>query len=310
MYGALASSQWAVDTRMAKIRMRELRIAVGSGLVLAGDAWGEPEAPPVVLLHGGGQTRHAWGGTARRLAESGFHALAVDLRGHGDSDWCDNGNYYPDHYVEDLRGVMQTFDTPPALVGASLGGMISLLCQGEKYPGTARALVLVDVTPRIEREGVDRIVAFMTARPEGFASLEEAAEAVAEYLPHRRRPRSVEGLERNLRRGTDGRYRWHWDPQFLAKAAGGDESERQQWSQRLDRASGNLTLPTLLVRGKLSDIVSEKGARHFLDLAPHAEFLDVDDATHMVAGDKNDIFADAVVEFLARNALHADSSAA
>ncbi len=295
---------------MAQVRIRELRIAVGSGLVLAGDAWGEPDAPPVLLLHGGGQTRHAWGDTAKRLAQSGFYALALDLRGHGDSDWCADGNYYPDHYVDDLRGVMQTFDTPPALVGASLGGMISLLCEGEKHPGSARALVLVDVTPRIEREGVDRIVAFMTSCPEGFASLEEAADVVAEYLPHRRRPQSLDGLKRNLRRGDDGRYRWHWDPQFLERAAGGDEQERKQWPERLDRASRRLTIPTLLVRGKLSDIVSEQGAKHFLELVPHAEFLDVDDAAHMVAGDKNDIFGDAIVEFLARNALHSNSSAA
>src|SRR5690606_10858671 len=98
----------------------------------------------------------------------------------------------------------------PVLVGASLGGLTALLLEGEIAPGTARGLVLVDVAPRVEPEGVLRIHAFMTAHPDGFADLEEAAAAISDYLPHRPRRGVPPGLAKNLRRGADGRWRWHW----------------------------------------------------------------------------------------------------
>lgn len=274
---------------------RSLRFAGHGGLGLAADAWGDPEAPPVVLLHGGGQTRHAWGGTAEALAREGWHAVALDLRGHGESEWAPDGDYSAEAFVRDVRAVASAFREPPVLVGASLGGIAALLAEGESPAPLCRGLVLVDIAVRIEVEGALRIIQFMRARPEGFASLEEAADAVAAYLPHRRRPRDLSGLARNLRRGADGRLRWHWDPAFLEPGRG---PRPGQDPARLERAARALRVPTLLVRGRLSDLLSEAGARHFLALAPHARFADVSDAGHMVAGDRNDAFTDAVVAFL------------
>lgn len=298
-------------TRTHSSSGRALKIVLGSGMSIAADAWGEEGERSVLLLHGGGQTRHAWGGTARVLADAGFHVLTVDLRGHGESDWCDRGEYHPDAYAEDVRAVMQTVAPRPALVGASLGGMISLLIAGEIDPGAVGALVLVDVTPRLEPEGVDRIFRFMTAHPDGFASVEDAAVAVAEFLPHRERPPDPKGLEKNLRKGADGRYRWHWDPRFLTRAVSARKRGDSPWPGRLDAAARNLTCPTLLVRGKLSDVVSEEAVAQFRALTPHAEYVDVAGAAHMVAGDRNDVFGDSVVEFLGRVlARPRDSSAA
>ncbi len=276
---------------------RERRYAVGSNIVLAADAYGDPQGMPVILLHGGGQTRHAWGGTAAALASAGYYALAVDLRGHGESSWDPLGDYRLEAYARDLHGIVLTLERPPVLVGASLGGMVSLVYTSELYPGWARALVLVDITHKPEPEGVERIVAFMTAHPDGFASLEEAAEAIAEYLPHRPPPRDLSGLEKNLRRGEDGRWRWHWDPAFLMRHA--DEEQRRAFGDRLANAVRRLSLPTLLVRGRMSDVVSERSVKEFLELAPNAEYADVAGAAHMVAGDENDAFADAVLGFLA-----------
>ena len=199
-------------------------------------------------------------------------------------------------YVEDLWAVIQTLDQPPALVGASLGGMVSMALEGEIHPGSSAAVVLVDITPRIERTGVDRLVEFMTANPEGYASLEDAARAIQEYLPHRRAAKNLEGLRKNLRVGEDGRYRWHWDPAFLSQAA--RRGERPAVPNRLHEAAKNLRVPTLLVRGRMSDIVSEETAQEFLAAVPHAEYVDVKDAAHMVAGDQNDVFSEAVVGFL------------
>jgi pimeloyl-ACP methyl ester carboxylesterase len=146
--------------------------------------------------------------------------------------------------------------------------------------------VLIDIAHRREPEGVERIFAFMHGNPEGFGSVEEAADAVAEYLPHRPRPSNIEGLRRNLRLGPDGRYRWHWDPQTMA----GGGPRKGMDANAFGNLVRKLTLPVLLVRGGRSDILSPETAAEFLSLVPHAEFADVGDAHHMVAGDQNDAF--------------------
>jgi pimeloyl-ACP methyl ester carboxylesterase len=142
---------------------------------------------------------------------------------------------------------------------------------------------------------VQRIVAFMKHRPEGFGSLEEAADSIAAYRQHRARPSDLAGLAKNLRRGEDGRWRWHWDPRFLS------EERRARTSLTPDRLLGaarGLRVPTLLVRGRISDVVSPEGAAEFQAAVPHARYADVSGAGHMVAGDRNDLFTDAVLEFL------------
>jgi non-heme chloroperoxidase len=269
----------------------------GAGVRIAGDFHpGRADAPPVLLLHGGGQTRHSWARTAQRLAAAGRAAYALDLRGHGESEWAADGDYSLDAFVADALAVIGTLERPPVLVGASLGGMTALLVAGE-HPGRARALVLVDIVVDPAPAGVQRILDFMAARPDGFADLEEAADAIAAYNPNRRRPRSLDGLRKNLRRGEDGRWRWHWDPQFLNIR---DEPQRQADRARLRAAARALTIPTLLVRGGRSDVVSDEGLADMRALVPHAEVIDVQAAGHMVAGDDNDVFAAGLEAFLAR----------
>jgi len=265
---------------------------------LVGDAWGDPAAPPVLLLHGGGQTRHAWGGTARALAAKGWRAIAVDLRGHGESGWSPDGVYGLVPFVGDVRYLandMADTGTPAVLVGASLGGLASLVAIGEAPHAPATALVLVDVVPRMEPEGVDRIKAFMTSAPDGFANIEEAADAVAAYLHHRPRPDDLSGLRKNLRQRPDGRWVWHWDPAFMTQGTRHNEFDD---IDRLAAAARAITVPTLLVRGGISDVVSVDGARELQALIPHARLVDVAGAGHMVAGDRNDRFSDAVLTFL------------
>jgi non-heme chloroperoxidase len=275
--------------------LRPIALRGHDGLVLRGDAFGSPDAPPLLLLHGGGQTRHSWSGTARRLAREGWYAISLDLRGHGESDWSPAGAYDLEDFARDLVAAARALPRRPVVVGASLGGMAALCAEGESRTDLLAALVLVDVTPRLEPGGVLRILSFMTDRPEGFASLEEAADAVAAYREHRERPSDLAGLAKNLRLGEDGRYRWHWDPKFLSR-------DRRQGNtltpERLLDAARGLRIPTLLVRGKLSDVVSLEGAAEFRKAAPHARFIDVSGAGHMVAGDRNDLFTDAVIEFL------------
>jgi pimeloyl-ACP methyl ester carboxylesterase len=266
-----------------------------AGVTIAGDSWGPSDGPLVVLQHGGGQTRHAWKNVGQALGRAGYHAVSFDARGHGDSDWAPDGVYGQERMVADLKAVLLALGgRRPVLVGASMGGGTSLAAIGDDHVD-ATALVLVDIAPRIQPEGVGRIVEFMRLKPEGFASLEEVAQAIGTYQPHRRRPPKLDGLGKNVRLGADGRYHWHWDPRYRAAPF-----NLEQRARRLEACSVNLRLPTLLVRGGLSDVLSEAGAQEFLALCPTAEYVNVTGAGHMVAGDRNDIFANAVIDFLAR----------
>ena len=264
------------------------------GLNLVAEAWGDPANPPVILSHGGGQTRHSWGGTAQSLAAEGWYAVAYDHRGHGESEWSQESLYDTAHFALDMACLARSFSQPPAVVGASLGGMAAMLGAGEIQRDIFSSIVLVDVTPRLNMEGVMRIFEFMHSNIEtGFASLEEAAHAIASYTG-RPRKGDLSGLRKNLRQ-RDGRYFWHWDPNFFAPREGGPAHPEQ-----LVAAARQIELPVLLIRGRASDVVTEEQVEEFLQLIPHAEFVDVDKARHMVAGDRNDIFTAAVQEFLSR----------
>jgi non-heme chloroperoxidase len=270
--------------------------SAAGGVHLAGDSWGDPGGPLVVLQHGGGQTRHAWKGTGETLAAAGYHAVAFDARGHGDSDWAADGDYTQDAMVDDLVAVLDAIGRErPVLVGASMGGGTSLVAAGEGYVDAA-GVVLVDIAPRLELAGAAKIQAFMAQGADGFTTLQDVADAIAAYQPHRPRPRRLDGLAKNVRLGGDGRYHWHWDPRFMTGTRDLDDRHK-----RLEQCARALDTPTLLVRGGLSDILTEEGAREFLELCPHAEYVNVPGAAHMVAGDRNDIFGDAVVDFLHRH---------
>jgi pimeloyl-ACP methyl ester carboxylesterase len=272
---------------------------------LAADVFGDA-GRPVLLLHGGGQTRHAWRKTAVEIARAGWLAYAVDQRGYGDSEWVADGAYAFKDFAADVTAVAAELErrhgAPPVAIGASLGGIASLFAAGEaRAQGRApifAALVLVDITPRVDLTGVAKVQGFMREHArDGFATVEAAADAVAAYLPHRPRPRSTEGLKKNLRLHPDGRWRWHWDPRFLdgRRPVGGG---RGVIEGNLIEAARGLKIPAMLVRGGSSELVQEEHAKEFLALVPHARFADVSGARHMVAGDKNDQFSAAILEFL------------
>ncbi len=277
--------------------MEQIYLSGAAGLKLAADVAGRAGNPPVVMLHGGGQTRHSWGELMYALAGNGYWAMTVDMRGHGESDWCPDGDYSLDCFVEDVRCILSELQQPAVVVGASLGGISALLAVGEVSSLPIRGLVLVDIVPRLEPEGVQRVHQFMSAHLGGFDSYEEVVEVVDAYMPHRKaKPRSTDGLRKNLRVGKDGRLYWHWDPAFV-KGPRTPGSVRNV--ERLRRAARQIEVPTLLVRGKMSDVVSEEGVRDFLQLIPGARAVDVSGAGHMVSGDQNDVFNDAILSFLA-----------
>jgi pimeloyl-ACP methyl ester carboxylesterase len=249
--------------------------------------------PTVLMLHGGGQNRFSWKNTGQILADAGFHVVAMDSRGHGDSDRSPTANYSVETLCSDTLQVLYQIGRPVALIGASMGGLTGILAAHEAGPELVTKLVLVDVVPRFEKNGSARIRDFMFGNVNGFDSLEDAADAVAAYLPHRPKPRSPEGLKKNLRL-RDGRWYWHWDPAFLTKP----QDDPFARMDMLEQAAINLEIPILLVRGKLSDVVSAEGVEDFLAKVPGAEFVELAEAGHTAAGDDNDAFSEVVVRFV------------
>ncbi|MCW2730559.1 MAG: peroxidase [Mycobacterium sp.] len=269
-------------------------------LALVADEWNRDaetsaDRPSILMLHGGGQNRHSWKNTGQILADGGFHVVALDSRGHGDSDRSPTANYSVETLCADTLQVLYQIGRPTVLIGASMGGLTGILAAHEAGAELVTKLVLVDVVPRFEKDGSARIRDFMFSGVDGFETLEQAADAVSAYLPHRTRPRSPEGLKKNLRL-RDGRWYWHWDPAFLTKP----DDDPFTRMDMLEQAAINLEVPILLIRGKLSDVVSAEGVQDFLTKVPHAELVELSDAGHTAAGDDNDAFSEVVVEFVNR----------
>lgn len=274
-----------------------IRFTGAGGIELVGSRWDPPTGATstALFLHGGGQTRHSWKRTGDHLAAAGLRVVTLDCRGHGDSDWSPDGYYDMDILAEDVHRVIADLGGPVTLVGASMGGLTGIAVADRWGVAEVSALVLVDVVPRYDRGGSRRIRTFMRSGVSGFDSLDDAADAVAAYLPHRRRPRSIDGLQRNLRRREDGRWYWHWDPNVISA-----ETVARIPTDYLDDAAARLEIPIMLVRGMLSDVVPDEVLSAFRDRVPHAEVTELRAAGHTAAGDDNDAFSDAVVEFVSR----------
>ncbi|MEV6136827.1 alpha/beta hydrolase [Nocardia sp. NPDC051990] len=270
-----------------------LRLRGSDRIELAADQFGPADGPLVLFLHGGGQTRHSWKQTGAKLAAAGMRVVTLDARGHGDSAWSPNADYRRTTMVADLVAVLEQLAAPAVVVGASMGGITGLLTTADPGGAAITALVLVDIVTRPEPAGIARVIDFLGKHRDGFDSLEQAADAVAEYMPHRPRPKNTDGLLRNLRQ-RDGRWYWHWDPDMLGHRV----EDASEMAQEMEAAARALTVPVLLVRGMQSDVVSPEGAAEFQTLVPHAQLVEIGGAAHTAAGDDNDSFTDAVAKFV------------
>jgi len=276
----------------------------GSGLTLRYSRW-QGGGAPILVLHGGGQTRHAWEESCARLGELGYDVTALDMRGHGESDWSPTQSYGLDDFADDVVAVLPQLGWErAALLGFSLGGLVSLHLTARR-PELCAALLLVDVAPRLETEGVRRIRDFMT-RHESFGSLDEVVAALREYNPNRP-PDSIrpESLVRNLRQRPDGRWEWHYDTYFRTPVPPAEDGVYRSRIMGLTHAellaaAATVRCPTLVVRGAMSDVLSDEGVRELLATIPHAEAATVERAGHQVAGDRNDAFLVALTPFLRR----------
>ena len=273
------------------------RLKTPSGITVEYDLWGELEKNAILLLHGGGQTRHSWKATAEKITQTGRCAITMDLRGHGNTDWSQSGDYTLNDFSSDVAFLIGELQINPVLVGASLGGLVGIYLEGKYEPDSISGLVLVDIVPNMNIAGAERVKDFMLEHSKtGFASLSEVSEILSKYNPHREKSSDLEGLKRNLRKRGE-KWFWHWDPMFISTERG-EENPDMRNPVLLNELCSNITVPMLLVRGKMSDLVTEAEAKEFLERYPDASFADVSGAGHMVVGDKNDVFARAIIDFL------------
>ncbi len=272
-------------------------IVTRGGVALSGEHAGPAGGPKVILLHGGGQTRHSWKSALRTFGAAGYRAIAYDARGHGDSEWAPDADYSFHALAHDLVDIAGDARAPVALIGASMGGITGIMAAGESLLGVA-ALVLVDIVPTPSTAGGTRIARFMTAHTRGFATLDEAADAVSAYYPDRPRPNDVSGLKRNLRLHEDGRLYWHWDPRLFGDGRTAEPPDVASWAKDL---APRITAPTLLLRGERSDVVDDASVAETRKLMPKIEVVSIGGAGHMLVGDRNDVFNAHALSFVARH---------
>jgi flavin reductase (DIM6/NTAB) family NADH-FMN oxidoreductase RutF/pimeloyl-ACP methyl ester carboxylesterase len=273
-----------------------------NGVNLTADVGGDKADPAVILLHGTGSTRHSWARTARDLVSAGRYVIALDLRGHGDSDWATDGDYSLDAHLADLTAVIGQLETTPTLIGHLAGGWIALAAAGELETGRARAsaLILADVSTRFSEAARRKTRSLMLTAPEGFASLEEAASAVLSRFPSEKRQHPLANLRRNLRLQPDGRWHWHYDPAVI----GTDNPKRitANDSGRIEAAARAVVVPTLCVRGKMGELLEPEQFDHLQSLIPHVECITVSAAGPGFTADAEEDFDAAMVSFLEKAA--------
>jgi flavin reductase (DIM6/NTAB) family NADH-FMN oxidoreductase RutF/pimeloyl-ACP methyl ester carboxylesterase len=270
------------------------------GLQIKGEGFGAPDDPAVVLLHGGAQSRRVWRDAAAVLAAAGRYAITIDLRGHGESGWAADGRYDFHAFAEDLRAVLGQLQKRPVVVGASLGGYVALEAMEGQGAALASGLVLVDAALEMDPAGSARLGEILRRHARGFADLDEAAAASQELTPHHR-PIERTSLERQLRQDEAGRYFWTWDPKFPF-------ADLPSTFDELHRAASELKLPTLVMHGAASEVVTERQVGRLKELMPGAEFVRIEGAGHQLVREQSDTFNATLLEFLERRVPRAPMS--
>jgi pimeloyl-ACP methyl ester carboxylesterase len=255
--------------------------------------WGAAGQPPLLLLHGGAQTAHSWDEVAPDLSRD-HHVLALDQRGHGDTDWAPAGRYRRDDFVADIAAFLDDRAWRTAtLMALSLGGL-NAIAFSARHPERVTALVVVDVAPTINPSGGKAIAAQLATRD--FASFDEAVTRAQGFNPLRSAANIRERLRHALRQNADGRWTYKFDPNI---GGGGLETDFERLWDEVCRVRA----PTLLVRGAQSAILSRETAARFVKALPGSTVVEVPAAGHSVMGDNPAGFLSAVRPFLARHGV-------
>jgi pimeloyl-ACP methyl ester carboxylesterase len=259
-------------------------------------SWGEPSRPPILMLHGGGQTAHTWQRVANRLADR-YYLIAADLRGHGDTQWSPDGEYGYLHNRDDVAGMAEALRLDGyVLVGMSMGG-ITAMNYAVAHHRDLRGLVVVDVSPAVEEAGAQRIMAFLNSKRE-FADLDEAVAHARAFAPRRSAENLRQTLPANLRELPDGRLAWKWDPALFNRQNGRHE-ERRLNQARLWEEVRRISCPTLVVHGRESDILTRENGEALARAVAHGRYVGIDGAGHTVQGDNPHSLSEALERFFA-----------
>jgi pimeloyl-ACP methyl ester carboxylesterase len=263
-----------------------------NGLGLQYLEWGRPEAPPIVLLHGGGQSAHTWDPCCLIFARR-YRCLALDQRGHGDSDWSPAGAYEIQDHVRDIAGFVDRLALHgPIMVGMSMGG-INATAYAVQYASRLRALVSVDVGPDVQFEPVQRLMQGLGAYRH-FESPDDAAERLSRLGARRAKSLLKDTLSRNLRQESEGSWTWKYDPRTLLGLSAEDilAPRKPLWGVLC-----RITCPVLVVRGGDSEIFSKADAAEFARRLPRGTCATVSNARHSVQTDNPSGLAEVIMAF-------------
>jgi pimeloyl-ACP methyl ester carboxylesterase len=269
--------------------VRRESVDIGGGRRVSAVVWGAtaPGGAELVLLHGGGQNAHTWDSVALALDRP---LVAVDLPGHGHSDWRDDHDYRPEALAADLATALAGLAPSARLVvGMSLGGLAAL-CLAQAHPELVPRLALVDITPGLDRARAEPILAFLDGPPR-FDSFQEILDRTIAFSPGRSPSARHRGVLHNTRQLPDGSWSWRWDPGAASRAdAAGSEA--------LWPLVDAISVPVLLLRGSRSRVASDADAAEFLRRQPLAQVEVVPGAGHSIQGDRPVDLAGRLARFL------------
>lgn len=266
-----------------------------AGNRLVGEIFEADGPGSVVMLHGGGQTRHTWRRAAKRLQQQGIACLTFDQRGHGDSDWIDAGDYLLDDFLADVERVLDDWGHPCVLMGTSLGGLVGMMAASTQRP-LIRGLVMIDTAPQLNPREIEWLVEFLGADAErGFESPAAAAAHLQRYFPDL--DIATDSIEKSLRQGPEGRWHRHWDVRVVL---GERNSIALPHEAALHERARRIRVPFALLRAGASDLVSDKAVERLRGCAPQLELIEMPGLHHLFSGDESLQIIDRIDPFLRR----------
>ena len=277
-FGMLGENAAEVGLAFRPPKVERRSVDVGGGQRVSALVWGEDE-PELVLIHGGAQNAHTWDTVALALDRP---LVAVDLPGHGHSDWRDDGDYGPERNAEAVAvAVEQLASRAAAVMGMSLGGLTTIVLAARR-PELVRRAVVVDVTPGTDHAKAAPIVAFVDG-PEYFADFDEILQRTIQFNPTRSESSLRRGILHNAKEVEGGRWTWRYDrlDRVRKEASDGKVDFSELWG-----AVSEISCPVILVRGGTSGVVGDEDVEEWRRRQPESEVVVVEGAGHSIQGDK------------------------
>lgn len=272
-------AEYGIDASATPI-VERVRVGLPDGRHVSALVWGDID-PRLVLVHGGAQNAHTWDTVALAL---GVPLVALDLAGHGHSDWRDDGLYSHENLADDVAIAIELLAPHArAVVGMSLGGLTALAV-AHRAPHLVKHLVFVDITPGVNAQKAKAVIDFVNG-PQSFASFDELLARTKEHNPTRSESSLRRGILHNAHQLADGSWQWRYDRRGHARSTTVDQQNADQFSGLWDAIS-ELACPLLVVRGGLSPVVDDADIAEVKRRKASAEIVMVEGARHSIQGDR------------------------